>query len=486
MAVKNIKTIRPYVWIPPKYNAQHRITVERSDGTVDDITDIAFYVEIEDGATDNIGRFEFIIWNPSESYTGVWTGMEIFRYYCDYATTATTLRFRGRIEKPAYTNNQIRCSGRSESLKLQDITVTKSYNGFECSTILKDLFDSYATDFTYTNVNVSSVNITVDWYQKPFLDCVNELCTSAGFSFYIDSSLDAHFFESGSVTNTNEGFVQGMNMFEIGEFADDSAYVKNRVIVYGATQDDTQTMYTAEDFDSQDSYGVMEKIVNNSNITSYEQAKDYGDYVLSTEKDPPQTGEVTGTLLATIQPGEKIRLSSPMNNLPPGDYNIISYKHKIDFDEGMTTTVNVNKEPKRFSHVLSKMIESDNLKSDTNSNPYEMRFSYNFLFNEDTGTHSDTEITDGLLKPTAASGTWISPTRELNSNITQAYLIINGELKDNITVYVSGNDGVYYEIVGNRSKIDLTSSIGKLLKVKVVFSDADARLNSLSIQYKTT
>ena len=38
--VRSFKTIKPQVWIPPIYSANYKVTIERSDGTIDDITDI--------------------------------------------------------------------------------------------------------------------------------------------------------------------------------------------------------------------------------------------------------------------------------------------------------------------------------------------------------------------------------------------------------------------------------------------------------------
>ena len=483
MATKSTRSKKVYHWIPPQYSALYALTVERSNGTVDTLTQVIHFLEIEDGATDTIGRFEFELWDPAQTYKDVWTGMEIVRYYSDYAATATTLRFRGRIEKVAYVDNKIKVTGRSESLKFIDITVTQDYNSQECSAILKDLVDNYGSGFTYTNVNASSVSITVNWYQKPFWDCVKEICTASGFFCYVDASLDFHFAENGTVINTGEAIVHDYNLLEVTEFAEDLSFVRNRIIVYGAEQEGVQLIYTAEDSTSIASYGAREEIVNDSNITAYLQAKDYGDYLLAEEKDPPEIGEVKGTLLATIQPGESIRLSSPFNNLPPNTYNILSYKHKLDMNTGLTTTVKVNKEPRMFSHVLKSMVERDNAKAQTTANPYEMRYSYNFLFNEDSGTHSTTEIIDGVLKPTVASGTWISDARDLDTNINEAYLILVGETVTGAKVYVSGDNGTNWLLINNKTKISVSNSKGIKLRVKVIFNNADTQIDSLSIQY---
>ena len=168
MVVRSFKTIRPFIWIPPTYSTLYKIEITRSDETTDDITDVIYEGEVLDSVTDTIGSFSFLIDNSSEVYTGVWTGNEIIRIYMDYATSATTSRFRGRIEKVSYQDNKIRIIGRSESSKLLDITVTKAYSNIETSVILKALFDAYATDFTYTNINTSTTSITVNWYQKSF------------------------------------------------------------------------------------------------------------------------------------------------------------------------------------------------------------------------------------------------------------------------------------------------------------------------------
>ena len=225
MVVRNIRSIgrtKPipaHIWILPTYNALYKIEVIRSDGTVDDITDEIFNGEVFDGATDTIGNFSFTVDNSNESKTGIWTGNEILYFYMDYATSATTKRFRGRIEKVSYQENTIKIIGRSESVKLLDITVSKSYTNIETSVILKELFDAYATDFTYNNVETSTTNMTVNWNKKSFWECVKELCQKAGFDSYIDVDLDCHYFESGSKPNTTEAVVHGSNLLEVEDFS---------------------------------------------------------------------------------------------------------------------------------------------------------------------------------------------------------------------------------------------------------------------------
>lgn len=482
MAVRSLKKIRPFVWIPPIYSALYKIEITRADETTDDITSIIYEGEVLDGVTDTIGSFFFLIDNSSEAYTGVWSGNEIVKIYIDYATSTTTSRFRGRIEKVSYQDNKIRITGRSESAKLLDVTVTKSYENIETSVILKELFDAYATNFTYTNVNVSTTSITVNWYQKPFWECVQELCHNSGFDCYIDPDLDCHYFESGTVNNTNECVVHESNLIEVGDFAYDQSLLKNRIIVYGADIEELPLIKTAEDSTSITSYGLKELIIQDTNITTETQAQERADYELSLSKDPPLVGDVTSIGLATIQPGERIRISAPSSNLPPNYYQILSYKH--EFRGFMKTILTIEKEPKSVYHILKDRISQER-KLIEMPNPNEMRFSWNFDFDTDSGTHTNTDITEGVLKTDgSASGTWISELKALSSNAIECELRAKGETLAGTDWYVSINNGVSYQNINLNTKLSL-SPPGKNLKIKVELNSADTQIESLALLYKT-
>lgn len=486
--VRNVRGFKPHIWIPPTFSAIYKFTITRSNGTVDDLTNVATMINVEDGVTETIGTFKFVVWNPNGTYTDVWQPTNIVLYYKDYATTATTLRFRGRVEKVAYEGTKVVVSGRSESLRIMEITVTKAYDTQEASVILKDLLSAYATYVTQTNINTSSIFLTVNWFQKPFWECIKELCTATAYEAYLDANLDFHFFASGSVLNTTDAIVHDFNLFEVKGFSEkDSSLVKNRIIIYGAQEQGTQIIYTAEDTASQTENFVREEIINDENITSYSQAQSLGTYLLTQRKTAPIVGEISGFLLATVQPGENVRMSSPLDNLPPGNYFTSLYKDEIDIESGIfKTTLTVNKEPRSLSHIFSQLAKKDTQKQKTSINPYEMRYSYNFLFDTDEGSHSNTQITTSVLKLQAgqSTGTWISPARNETSEISEVYLLAIGQSITGATFSVSGDNGVNYENITNRNKIVLGTSKGKVLRIKVSISDTATQLDSLSVMYK--
>ena len=466
----------------------YKITVTRTDGTIDDITD---YIEtgwFENAAAGEIGSFSFTIPNPNEEYTGIWTGNNIVKVYMDYGGNATTGRFRGPIDKVRPHENKITIIGRGDGSHFMNRTVTKNYINQTGDIILKDLINTYGEGkFTHTNVAVSSITMSPNWYQKPFWECVTAICTAIGADCYIDFDLDFHLFEAESVDNPEEAVVHTSNLISVSDFAEDLSQMRNRIIVYGAEVDGIQILYTAESEESHTTYGLWnEEIVNDKNITSYDQAKEVGDYYLVQKKDPPLVGEVTAGLhLPSLQPAERIRISSPEDGLYLDYYKCVSYK--FEFGEKIQAVVKINKDPKNVSQVLRGIIQRANESKDTSSNPHEMRFSFPFFFDVDTGTHSNTEISDGELKLASgeSSGNWISPTRRSQNDITEVHLISIGEVLGGATYEASGDGGDHWEPIARGGRIGLVTSIGRKLKLKVTFTDANTKIDSLNALYKS-
>jgi len=482
-SVRSLKRVKAAVWKPPVYGALYKIEITRLDGTItDDITDIIFEGEVIDGVTDTIGNFSFTLDNSGENYTGVWSGGEILRLYIDYATSATTARFRGRIEKVSYQDQKIKIIGRSYSAKLLDITVTQTYSDMETSEIVKDLLDNYASDITYTNVNESDTNVTITWYQKPFWECIRELCHASGFDAYVDSNLDFHYFESGTINNTTEAVVHDSNLFEVGDFAYDHSLIKNRIIIYGANIGDLPLIYTTEDSGSISDYGIKELIIQDTNIVTMTQAEERADYELNLSKDPPLMGDVTSIGLATIQPGENVRISAPSSNLNPNYYKILTYKHK--FEGFMKTTLTIEKEPKKIYHILRDRISNEQNIAEM-PNPNEMRFSWNFDFESETGNHTNTEIIDGVLKTVSGqtTGTWISDVKTLDNNVIACDLRAAGTALSGTLWYVSTDSGQTWQTISN---LNTNKNLihGKNLRIKVELKSASTQINSLCLLYR--
>jgi len=489
VAVRNLRTIQPKIWIPPSANAAWKVEVVRSDGTTDDITNSFVSLRVEDYVTDSIGSFEFMIYDPNGVYFDAWTGNEIFYYYKDYAATATTLRFRGRLEKPSKRGHKLLVKGRGESLKIMNVYVTASYSSSACSDIITDLISKYADWATTGGIEENTTELTVNWSEKPLFECIQEVCTASGYDFYINADLEAQFFLRGSRENNGEAMLHDYNLFEISDYTPDFTQIRNKVRVYGAEVNGSQVIYTSTqstgDYGTA-TLGVREEIVRDDNITSYEQAKDVGDAILADKLTPPTTGEFTSFILATLAPGEKLNLSSPADGVAPGLYTSVGYKDEINLQNSkFTTTAYINKTPRKITSVLRDRIIQENRNKSPSTNPYSLDHSYSFSFNTDSGTHNETEISERQLRLQSgqSSGFWVSPMRELDSDISEAYLFMNGSNLNQVKVSVSGNNGSNYKEVSNGKKIDCSTVSGKNLVVKVEFTAAGAEISGLSVVY---
>jgi len=484
MPVRSIKKIPVYAWILPTYGLVYKIEIVGA--TTTDVTDLIYGGDYTDGVTETIGNFSFTIDNSNESYTTLFHLYDELNIYLDYADTATTLRFKGVIEKVSNSNNTIIVSGRSVASKIMGITVTKSYTSQYTHDILLDLFASYATYIETSGIDTTETTdtqITVNWYQRPFWECVLELCNRASYSAYIDCNSVIQYFPQETRMNGTEIILHDANLFETGDFTPDLSVVKNRIIVYGSKQEEQQIIWTAEDLDSIASYKVKEEIVNDSSITTTLQAKARADYELSLKKEPPIIGEVTSLGLPTIAPGEKVRISDPQNGLVPNYYAIQQFSHKFSNDDPVKTTLTVHKETSTLPRILKKRITFES-QSSSMENANELRYSWLFDFNTDSGTHSGTEIADGFLKTDGGgSGTWISDDNEVTTDITACELRVSGDALPGTTYSISVDGGIVWQTITPNILLTPNPS-GKTLKLKVGLSSATTNVDSLMLLYK--
>lgn len=487
MPVKNIKHIPVFTWIPPQFGPVYKIEVEKSNGTLYDITDIIYDSSYTDGMTDTIGNFSVTIDNSNESYTDTFSVYDKVNFYMDYGTDAVTKKFVGLIEKPTKKNNKITLTGRGLAVRTLGITVTKSYSDTECSVILTDLFSTYASYITTNNVNISSTNITVNWNQKPFWDCIVELCGKAGFDSYIDSNSDCHFFQSDTLTNITDAIVHEYNLIETGEFAPDLSVVKNKVIVYGSSNNGLQIVWTAENTNSiksreQGGYDVKELIINDSNITTIQQAQDRANYELSLSQNPPIVGDLTSLLLPTLNPGEMVRVSDPMNGLNPTFYRVQKFTHKFSNDEPPQTSITIYKEINTVATVLKKRVKFES-ETTEKANPNEMKYSWIYNFDANTGIHNSTTIADGYLIPVGASGTWISNVYNSDTIASMTELRVDGSSLSGIQFYISCDGGVNYQSIMPYTAIT-TIPPGSILRFKCTFNNANQQISSFIVLFK--
>jgi hypothetical protein len=474
-----------YIQFTPKDMSPHlKVEIDGTDVTDDLTPDL----EYTGAVTDEIGSCIIKLINNDEAYNGLYTGGESISIYLD-ETDATTKVFEGAVEKTEKESGDygmvLKITGRHVSSNLLDKTVNETYTDETCDTILKDIISTYASGFTSTNVAATTMTHSTNWNGKPFWDCVIELCSKAGFDCRVDDSKDFHFFEKNSQLNATEAFFPD-NIFAdgIGGMGTDVNEVKNRIIVYGQTEDGGQIIYTTPDSDateSQTEYGVKELIIEDSKITTYDQAQSIGDAKLEILKSLPTFGSVRGFMLFTLNAGEKLWISYPEYQIHD-KFRIVKFTTKPFFGETTVYVEKVKTIPSLFKDRISKETDLETIR-----NPYNMAHSMNFSFadNSEIELFSSTEVSDGKLVPSSSSsGSATSVTRVAPQNITQCHLKHNGSsLVGNVTYYVSNNNGSSWEDITPNTMHTFTST-GSQLKLKIVIMSSSVEIDWIDLLYK--
>lgn len=492
MGVRNIKglgskkPISALIYIPPTFSPIYKIEVY--DGTTTtDITDYVIEGEYTDGITETIGNFSFKVDNSTQAYSTTFNLYNQIRIYMDYGATATTMVFVGMIERLSKSNSNLIISGRGAAAKVIGKNITYAATNKARATILSEIIAAnFDGIITTTNLEADTDTLTVNYYEKPFWEIVEEICSIGSRDAYIDKDFDFNYFVSGSRRNTTEAIVHGYNLINTGDFSPDASTISNSVRVYGSEVSGLPLISTSSDSTSQDTYDIKNLKISDESITTASQAKSKSDYELARNKDPTIVGTVISLGLPTLLPGEKLRISDPLNELTPDYYQVNKFTHKFSNDDPFMTEVIIKKERTSIPNILRNRIKVEsNLMKSINKN--DLDFSYIWDFNTNTGTHSSTTIEinpntgNGVLKTTGgATGTWESDLLELDSNVSAVELRMAGQNTAGTQLFVSVDGGTVFNTVLSG---DTTISTGKDIKIKVVINSATTEINAVALLY---
>ena len=497
-----------FIWIPRPYKPTWKILIDTTDVS-DDI--LPGGMEFNYPVTDSIGRFKIELDNSQGTYNNLTGGESIYIYLDHDVTPATTLQFRGVLELPKFNSRDgfeiITLEGVHVSGHLLDITVTKQVTTpTACSTVLKEIIDNFAPDFTYVNVETTTATMEVNWENKPFWACVIDICSVAGTDCYVDNTRDFHMFAENSKETDLDAIVWDDNLIDNEGLGDSIEDVKNKVVVNGADAEGLPIVYETEDSTSDTAYDTRTRIIDDTSIDTYAEAKERGDAELSILKNPLFKGTTNSFLLTYMDgagtsghggPGYKIWISIPTIQLQ-SQYKVTNLVHKLDSNFIFTTELSVQKPfklPQYFRDRLTREIASEKI-----NNPGQMKFTFNLTFDisSDISTHSNTELFGGVLRCSIDSatsnryttGTAITAGVEADSNITKCDLRISAHDGNAGQFYVSNTDGSIWEQI-NYSALGNThtfSSIGKKLRLKIVLNSTTdyptPEINSLVCMYK--
>ncbi len=477
--IKNTRIIIP---IPKVRNTKVKIEIKGVDVT-SRVVESSWVKPVTTG----LGTFNLNLSNAKGQFSGNYNPGDVVKFYADN-TDNTTLQFWGRID---FTKDDISANGqflniegRHRSFLLNESFVNHTATNTATSTILKDIIDKLPASygFTYTNVITDTTLMSVEWNYKPFWDCVEELTNKAKFDCYVEDDLDIHYFPENSISNEGDAVSEGDNFLKAKDSGTDKYYEKTRVIAIGQDTSGLPIVYTA--ISSGEGTEIKEVFINDTSANTFDKVKDLAEAKLIEVTNKQRQQNITSYGLETVKPGDNIWVIIPRQKIA-NQYKLVKITHRFGMKVGGWRTVSIFEEPERGIASTVKNLNQTSQQIRDASNVNKLNFSYNFGFDEDSGTHEDTEITQGVLKTTTGNetGTWISPTRTLNSNVSKVEMRATGDRLTGVRFYYSVNGGtVWHQLVNLNQSYDAIVD-GNFLAIKVIFISSTAQVDSLALLY---
>jgi len=492
MAVRNIRpgigSTRPipiHSPIPPSFSPIYKIELVDSDEVAYNVTDLIETGEYSDGVTDNIGSFRFKILDPNQTYSNVINNFDNIKIYLDYGTTATTLRFKGIVEKKSREEIYFNISGRSIGMTITGKNIIYSATDKIRSDVIKEMLELNFPEIDVSNIETDSTEVTVNYSEVSFQSIIEELC-GKHHDFYIDANLKAYYFTKGSIQNSTEAVVQDYNHVSTAEYGEDSEDTITKVRVYGKKIGDIALFATSSSSTTHTNGVIKEKKISDNSILTTEQATERANFEYSSRISIPSIGEVTSMLLPSLAPGEKLFMGVPVDKIDPGYYVINSFTHSFP---DLETKLTIQQRRLDIPKLIKSNINSTEGVAEKD-NPYDLDFSRIITFEVNSGVHSNTEINEGRLKVKTgqSTGQWISDNYSLSSDVEKIAFKMTGE--NLVRQYGATTSNLWFSFDGGttwtilRYGADYEVPSGTDLKIRIDLNNSDAQVEAIAFMYK--
>ena len=469
------------VLLPRPHNHRYKITLAG-----DTITNDSFEVTWVKPVTEETGKFTLIINNNRDDYTNSFSTDDALKVYLDWGETPSTKVFEGFVEsiEKVFDNSYghtLKIKGKHVAGELLGVLVTGKFDDTPAYAVLNQLIaDKAPSGFTNTNVEntgACATTITKTFSDAPFWEAVNDICKLCSCDCYVDDDKDFHFFASNSKECVLDIVNYKDNLLDIGGIGLDNADKVNEVRTYGSDENGLPIIATSGS-------GNRQKVVKEDAISSMAEASE----LASAEENSAETekGSTKCLGMTHINPGELIWVSYPPQKIQ-AQYKVYEVKSKIKMGY-FTTELELEIPRRNVSWLLRENIRKG-LKTESLDNPNDMGYSFNEEFNDDNGSHTNTEEVDSQLKLQSgqSSGNWVSDVHSASVEPGYVEIRVSGQDLLSSTIAVSVDGGASYESL---TENELHAVLGSGSNVKVKFSlvsDTDnpqPLVNSFALLYK--
>jgi len=379
-------------------------------------------------------------------------------------------------------------SGAHLSYELTQIKVTEFYYAsLSFSQICADLQAKYLTGYLSAYTISCSLSLTdfptINWNEKSFWDCLNDLCKLAEGECYVSDSKVITLRDSNSHENNDEAIVWTHTMVDCSGLGTQSITAKNKIKVYGDDGSGLPIIYTSENSTQQDELSlVKEDVIQDTKINSITQAQETAD----AEKEYQNTtneleGECESLILPSLEIGDKIWISNPIFKVHQQS-RVYKFSHKFPSERTLVTVGRVRKTPQLFK----KRADAE-LALATITNPYKAIQSVNFTFDDFsdiTSYDSNIIISSGVIKLSSGSqGAFTTRAFTFDFVPSAIHTRAIGSILTPTVFQVSTDGGITYQVLTLEGLTTLSNPSSSLI-FKVTINNGSTELDSVAFLVK--
>jgi hypothetical protein len=281
--------------------------------------------------------------STKEIYTGIKEGDEVEIYLSEESPmTAPNKIWGGFVENPSFEMGQtfiMTVAAKEYTQKLLESftpsTAVSNQNSFvniEPGVAIKALMAAYQIDFTTENVLVGTSSlITADFLNKSLKVCIDEICTTYGYVWYInlDKVLVVRKKETVVPTPGTDYLTFGTNILTIKQ-EKNKEILCNSVIVFGKASGTVSNGGAAlEDVTSIATYGRVGKRITISSLSTNADCNNYAAAYLAAYKDPIVQYKTKSYFLSHSEPLQYITLGASELSIS-GQFQIREITHTFN------------------------------------------------------------------------------------------------------------------------------------------------------------
>lgn len=296
-----------------------------------------FYCETTRNINFGAGRCSIKAADPNRTQYLLFQEGDEIEVYMAVGTTANKV-WGGYIETISLDNSAgelLTINGSEYSVRLINQKFTDTFVATELSTAVEDIMTNQ-TDFASAVEATTSKNVDGIFADETIYNALQKFLDQWGYCFWVDTDKIFYTALKSTVSMSPDYITAGDNVTKVRSEMSTKEYLCNDVTVKGSGS----FTATAEDTDSQTTYGIHSKQLTVASLNSAATVQQFATQYIADNKDPKPTQRFRTRLLMFTDPREYITIDLPSLDLS-GNYQVAEITHKWGLGEGLLSEVEI-------------------------------------------------------------------------------------------------------------------------------------------------